>query len=738
MTELHVFGVRHHGPGSARAVVRALEATQPDAVLVEGPPDADGLIGLVAHPELRPPAALLVYLRDDPGRAAFFPFATFSPEWQALRWAAAHGARARFMDLPHRYRLGPGADDAAPAPGPPRADPLTLLAEAAGYGDVERWWDHLIESRRDSTGVFDAVLEGMSAVRDELGEAAVGGPWEARREAWMRKTIREEMAAEGARSVAVVCGAWHAPALVRMPTKRSDSALLKGLSRAKTEAAWVPWSYDRLSYGSGYGAGVESPGWYDHLWTCDDAVIERWMTRVARLLRDDQLDASSAHVIEAVRLAEALAALRGRPLPGLPEVSEAARAVICAGHEAPMQLIRRKLVVGDRLGTIPEDAPRAPLHEDFVRTVRRARLKLEPQGRTIDLDLRKPIHLVRSHLLHRLALLGVTWGRRREVSGARGTFRETWELKWRPELIVSVIGASRYGNTLAEAATALAVERAEGARGLLQVARMLDDALLADLPACVEGLMRALEAQAAVASDVLELMEALGPLSRIVRYGNVRRTDGAVVARAVSTMMVRICAGLSAACGSLNDQAAEDVYQRVVAVDAALALLRDAAHTRAWRETLQRLTEREGLHGLIAGRATRLVHDSGALDSGEAARRMSLALSVAAEPAAGAAWVDGFLRGSAALLICDPGLLEVVDGWLRKIRGEHFDEVLPLLRRTFSTFEKAERRRLGEVVRGGATRHAQAGLGAALDEDRASRVLGVLEQILLPAAGGPA
>ena len=44
----------------------------------------------------------------------------------------------------------------------------------------------------------------------------------------------------------------------------------------------------------------------------------RWLTRVARLLRDEDLDASSAHVIEAVRLAEALAALRGRPCPACP------------------------------------------------------------------------------------------------------------------------------------------------------------------------------------------------------------------------------------------------------------------------------------------------------------------------------------------------------------------------------------------------------------------------------------
>src|SRR5213079_1509018 len=75
-----VFGIRHHGPGSARSLERALDALQPDAVLVEGPPEADGLLALAARAEMAPPVALLAYAPDEPGRAAFYPFARFSPE----------------------------------------------------------------------------------------------------------------------------------------------------------------------------------------------------------------------------------------------------------------------------------------------------------------------------------------------------------------------------------------------------------------------------------------------------------------------------------------------------------------------------------------------------------------------------------------------------------------------------------------------------------------------------------
>ena len=117
-----------------------------------------------------------------------------------------------------------------------------------------------------------------------------------------------------------------------------------------TDTSDYPWTNSRLSYRSGYGAGVESPGWYGHVWTAGDEAATRWVTTAARLLRENDLDASSASIIEARRLADALAALRALRAPGLAELNEAILSVFCHGEPAPLQLIRRKLEIGDELG----------------------------------------------------------------------------------------------------------------------------------------------------------------------------------------------------------------------------------------------------------------------------------------------------------------------------------------------------------------------------------------------------
>jgi hypothetical protein len=741
---VHVLGVRHHGPGSARSVRQALKAIKPAAVLIEGPPDADAMIPLVAHGEMTPPVALLVYRPEKPSDSVYYPFAEFSPEWQALRYALDRGIPARFMDLPMCHQLGTAEGVAEePKDEEPRAprrpvDPLGMLAEAAGFDDGERWWEFVVEGRRDGMDLFAAILEAMAEVRRSVPPEE--DPRELRREAHMRRTIRAAQA-EGLGPIAVVCGAWHAPALAvdGWPSAKDDEALLNGLPKAQITATWVPWTYGRLDRASGYGAGIESPGWYDHLWSAPDQVVERWLTKVARLLRDERLDASSASVIEAVRLADALATMRGRALADLSDLQEATRTVLCFGEEAPMRLIRRKLVVGERLGRVPDETPSVPLQQDLTRLQKRLKLAPDPEQVTKTLDLREPTDLERSRMLHRLGLLNVEWGKVAQASG-RGTFKEAWLLQWRPELAVSLIEASVWGTTVEEAATALAADRAEREQGLPALTALLDRAILADLPTAVERIMARVEAEAAVAADVTQLMDALPPLANLMRYGNVRKTDAAMVAHAASGMVARVSVGLPLACSSLDDAAAEAMFDSILRADSAINLMGDADGLALWHAALARLADSDTVHGLVTGRCVRILLDARQLDAAEAARLMTRAVSTAAPPPRAAAWVEGFLKGSGEVLYHDDALFRIFDSWLAGIPAAAFPDLLPMLRRTFATFEAPLRRNLGERARRSsspvAPTSATEAPAAGIDEDRAASVLPLVSMLLgLPGGG---
>ncbi|MEU7701688.1 DUF5682 family protein [Streptomyces sp. NPDC039028] len=743
-----LLGVRHHGPGSARGVRAALDAAEPAVVLIEGPTEADALVALAADPAMRPPVALLAHAVDDPGRAAFWPMAAFSPEWVALRWALDRGAAVRFVDLPAAHTLaadptwddGDDGEDGASGSGPP-VDPVAELAAAAGYEDAERWWEDAVELRggEDPTAPFEALAEAMGALREAHGHG--GHPRDLVREAHMRLRLRAARKEFGEDAVAVVCGAWHVPALTRRTTVAADRALLKGLPKVKTETTWVPWTHRRLARRSGYGAGIASPGWYAHLFAAPDRPVERWMTRVAGLLRAEDHPVSPAHVIEAVRLAEGLAALRGRPRPGLDETTDAVRAVLCEGSDVPLDLVRDRLVVGDVLGEVPAGAPAVPLQRDLARRQRTLRLKPEAAERDLDLDLRKDTDGERSRLLHRLRLLGVGWGEPSTGRSGTGTFREGWRLRWEPELHVRVAEAGVWGTTVEAAATARARSRAAGAATLADITALAEQCLLAGLGDALPVVMRALADRAALDTDVSHLAQALPALARALRYGDVRGTRTEALAEVAAGLAERICVGLPPACAGLDPDAAAAMRERIDEVHRALALLPGAdGLADRWAGVLHRLADRDRIPGVLRGRAARLLLDEGRIAVDEAAVLMSRALSPGTPPPDAAAWIDGFAGGASGgglLLVHDERLLGLVDAWLTGVPAAAFTDVLPLLRRTFAAYEPGVRRTLGELVaRGpgtGGPGHALPGVpgfAADPDPDRADAVLPVLHLVL--------
>jgi len=806
MSEPHYFGVRHHGPGCARSLVRAFEALRPDCVLIEGPPEGDALLPLMVHADMKPPVALLSHAPDEKGLAVYHPFAVFSPEWQAALWAVQAQVPVRFIDLPVAHSLGiekaradaqkaeqadqaepaaesdaetmqaepgkaadplatdateepataatptyPGDADADTTDSPAtdadldpqadaegaRGDPLTWLAQAAGYADGEAWWNHMVEERGDGEELFAAISEAMLALRSEWGErhrSPEEAQREALREAHMRQCIRAAQK-EGFERIAVVCGAWHLGGLQAKATAKADQALLKGLPKVKVQSTWVPWTYRHLARASGYGAGIRAPGWYEHLWASHQSTQPRaigWLARVARLMRERDLDCSSAHLIEAARLADTLAALRERPAPGLEELHEASRTVLTLGDESVLHFIHDALVVGDRLGAVPPDVPMVPLQRDVEQAQKSLRLKPEATHKTLDLDLRNANDLARSHLLHRLNLLDVPWGTLARVGrSSRGTFHEVWNLQWQPEFVLRLIEASQWGQTLAQAATARVTDESARAESLGELSSLVDLVLLADLDTAVAAAARALENRAALTGDALQLLAALPPLSNVFRYGNVRQTDATLVSHVLDSLIVRAAISLPLACSAIDDDAADQLREKLLGAHAAIALRQSPEQTEQWQRALAQVAQQhQSAHELLQGVAVRLLLDDGIWSADQVGPALSLHLSAGAEPGKAAAWLDGFLNRNAVVLLHDANVWQLVDQWLSSLNEEHFVRVLPLVRRTFSAFGPSERRDLGQRASQGA-RTAAAPLAAPeWDETRAALPLPLLRELM--------
>lgn len=736
---IHLLGIRHHGPGSCRNVLNYLQELQPDLILVEGPAEAEALLACVESSQMTPPVALLAYQPDEPQNAVFYPFAEFSPEWQTMRYAVQNRIPFRFFDLPLIYSMAlrkqdttseqevKTADEAVES-----GDPFDWLAHAAGFTDGESWWETMIEHRKVPADIFQAVQEAVTALREELP-----GHTSSRdllREAWMRKMIRAAQK-ENFERIVVVCGAWHVPALSDMPKVKDDNELLKGLPKVKIECTWIPWTYDRLAFRSGYGAGIESPGWYHYLWHHPDDDGTLWVSRIASLLRQKNMDISVAHVIETVRLAQATAALRNLPYPSLNEYNEAVTTVMGFGDDILLQIIKEELVISNRLGSVPEEVPKVPLLIDVEKTQKRLRVPFTAEIKEQILDLRRPNDLERSVFFHRLQLLGIDWTTLGYTDG-KGTFKEKWTMYHKPEQIIQIIERAIWGNTVMEAAQKYLLKQMTEIRHIPELTALLNAVLPADLPALVEAMTVQLDHLSAASTDILEMMEAVPDLVNIVRYGNVRNLDFSKVGNMLEAMIARILAGGVLVCINIEEEAAGELLNKLVATDYALSILNREELNQMWRNFISQVRASAHVHPLLSGYATRLLNDKGEISVEEMEATLSFYSSIGNAPADMAYWFEGFLRSSGSILLLDDRLWNLVNNWVCAQDKDTFMELLPVLRRTFSEFTAAERRKLGEKAKSTGSAVTQRSMGTSggddihLNKEEAKKVIPVIRQLL--------
>lgn len=522
-----LIGVRHHSPALAAATPALLDAFRPDLVLVELPEELGDWLKWLGDPSLEAPVAL-AGVREDDGRLGFYPFADFSPELAAVRWAVAHGVAVEPCDLP----IGAREDDLRDLDGPRPARAglhahadrglVETLQARAGAETFEDLWDRLVEARARPGVAAEAARRAALllgwALRVDAFETGGVSVHDRRREAHMRTRLDAARAA-GRRRVAAVVGAFHASALLE-PPRLFEPAPLAETGRAATTrvvTSLIPYSSDLLDSRSGYPAGIRDPLWQQAVWSAArdgrevEGVVAELVVNVCRELRGLGHVAGVPDASEAVRLAKDLARLRGLPSPGRREVLEGVQSAVgrgeLLGRGRTLGRALERVLVGHRRGRLPPGAPRSGLLPHVEGLLTRLGMpgpaRATPGATTLRLDpLRSAKDRERHVVLERLAACGVSYGALRDGRAAGGveTLGAVWEVEWTPSTEALLELAGTRGVTLVQAASgALLAERARLDAGERLTARARLDGLAAAAACGLRELV------------VLRLDELMGP-----------------------------------------------------------------------------------------------------------------------------------------------------------------------------------------------------------------------------------
>ncbi len=745
-----LIGVRHHAPSLAAAVPALLDGAAPDVLLVELPAEMQEWLPWLGHAETRAPVALAAACAREGAGPAFYPFADFSPELAAVRWAFAHGVPVVACDLPLADRAWHGGSVPGPAPeGAPgsggRAGLTAALRARLTGRPGEDLWDRLVEAAAPGSGPEAlrraALLTGW-ALREEAVASGGVPELDLRREEWMRARLAAATA-EGARA-AVLVGAFHAPALLAPGgTPPSAGAGSGGPEQSGWTTSLIPYTYALLDERSGYPAGIRDPEW-QHLVlgaAGDPAALEEALTRTAvrvcAELRGLGHPSGPADAREITRLASDLARLRGLPAAGRGELVEAVQTVLAQGEPygrgRAVARAMERVLVGTRGGRPAPDAPRSGLAPAVEAELSELGLpgpaaapadpgstkagpgntRTDPgdtrtgpassPARELRLDpLRSPLDRARDLLLRRLAVCGVPYAEAREAVGAGGaeTLTTRWEVRWTPATAAMLSAAGVHGVTPAQAAAGVLRERwrAERDEGGPTAAQTLEG--LRRAAEC--GLPELTDARLAEAGDVLpgaatlpELLTGLGLLDRL-RAGHVaglgadedRTARAAAVAELLTSAAVRQVDGLTGAEDPADAHALLELAHRA-----------DVLGGVRLAEALARLA-REG-SPLIRGAAgaVRVLLGHEAPDVFGA--RVAAWLDTAADPASRSsltARLTGLLTATGPLLeSAAPALAPLLDR-VAELPDRDFLDRLPALRGGFDTLSPAARDRLLATV----------------------------------------
>ena len=699
------FGVRHLSPAAAHHICRKLDEIKPDLILIEGPSDLNDQMHWFCHPKTELPAAILAYTEQTPIKTLLYPFAEYSPEYQAILWANKNKVACRFMDLPSDVFLAISEPTGETENNGVTTEQVYKELESILGESHDTFWERKFEQLESN--YLEAAQEFGKQLRFSSENSDFRKAENHIREAYMKRCIVNAQN-EGFQNIFCVCGAYHVDGL-QNNNPMSDKEE-KSLPRVKSNITLMPYSYYRLSERSGYGAGNEAPAYFELIWNAlksgkpENAGYE-YLTQLAANQRKQGHLVSAAEVIEAVRLANALAYIRSSKYPVLQDLRDAA--ITCMGHGnfSEISVSVAKVEIGLKIGQLPDGVSRTSIQDDFYRNLKE--LKLEkyrsPESQRLDLDLRENLRvkseksafldLNRSFFLNQLRVLDVKFGTLTKYK-SDAAWGESWFLCWTPETEIEIVESALLGETVKLAASFKIKECADSSTDIAQAAQVFEDAFLCGIPKAAEYALSALQKLSIDTAAIEEISKTAQRLSNVIRYGDLRKFSSDLIIPLLSQLFLRACLILESSCGC-DDTAAKGVMESIERINR-VQIDHDFLDEEQWIKLLETISNRDDINTKCSGFAMATLIERGLVDENLLSIEVSRRLSKGVPADLGAGWFEGLAQKNRYSLIMRLSLWRELDNYLKSLDDEEFKRALVFLRRSFSDFSANEKSDIAE------------------------------------------
>ncbi|MBR4731551.1 MAG: hypothetical protein IK081_02180 [Lachnospiraceae bacterium] len=439
-----------------------------------------------------------------------------------------------------------------------------------------------------------------------------------------------------------------------------------------------------------------------------EQVILQFLVEVGKRVRQKEGYPSTFDEICALTMCLNLARLRGKPFPGVYELTDAVLSNYVKGEyqlatDRPMRVLRERLT-GNRIGKLLESAKLPPLCNDFEKLCHTYRLDVHASTRkelTLSLFGKKR-HREISAFLYRMDFLGTDFAVRKKgpnlrLRKDRNLIREIWEYNYKPQVTSTLIEASVYGGTLEEACRSLVdkqfQEETDAGAASSLVVRMFE----MDLDFGKAGIWEKLSEIIQASEDFFSLTKTFSNLGMLIDVKELYGYETDLIP--LRDLVVQKLLALLGHLTNVKDEDAQKVLEALKELYRTFLRSHMAEEQGYFIEILGKMSKSADLNALLSGGVNGLLFAYGELSSEEIAETTRGYLLASGEKAGKAAdFVRGLFYVARDVIFAWEGMIDMLDDFLLRTEYEDFLKILPQLRLAFSFFTPTEMDRLASKV----------------------------------------
>lgn len=501
--DIILFPIRHHSPACSYHLKSIIEAFKPNCILIEGPSDCNDIIKYFIEKDTKPPFCIYSsYKKNNIIYRSYYPFLSYSPEYQAIKIGLENNIDVLFIDTPFSKLIDLENNKEREIYSLYDSDDykfnineyIKSIIKKTSLRSFNEFWERDFEINgiyKDSHKFIESVYtlgHYMRLIEKEDKENSY-------REYTMAHYILK--AKEKYNKVLIIAGSFHIDGIIEKIEiiKKTNNILENNYDKKNISHYLIPYSFKDADQRSGYQSGIEFPYFYNEVWkkleksknnkNVYNDTIKDFIIKISHLYKE-HYNINIVDSINAYYMADSLSKIRGKKSIGVYELIDSIKNSFVKGLEINYGIY--KILSGIKTGSISSTSIVPPVLIEFRELCKKFKIKTNKKEKieTILEILKDKNHYDKSIFFHKIKFINIKFCNIISATNYikkenRNLAREIWQYEYSTNVEALLIEKSIYGISIDDIVIAIIKEKINNIKISNEISILIIEILLMNI-----------------------------------------------------------------------------------------------------------------------------------------------------------------------------------------------------------------------------------------------------------------